>query len=1250
MNDGNTENDQREPERPDQNQSPVKRPWVPWTLRRPFLCSLAGLFLLLAVVLEVLRQVSERKHGLVLYKTVDEMPKIISGLYIYLPVAVAVLAVTLWQFCAADALRLEPYFQLARPEGVPATALFTNYTFRPDAMAPIVAARDRHWLVLLISILSVSFRIALPSLLSGLVVLTEANLEQAYTVTTWPKLLDQEGQKDWFTAQYIRQTNDTVILNSDEFFLFRSFDYTSPAVSMPIEENETSVLSLNQTVYWSELTCQNSSAPNVTWTRQLAQLNGSKLQHWRAAELEFPSVNPESPCVVNFTLNSTIPQGSSAVQLRYWEPIPTNSVSSQDHVFQTKNCGNYALLGLIVEIDEGSQQVTGHTSHATAFACSVRYRTAEALVKLGVDASMDEVDVHSSTVKDLSEKQFFDAGFHDVLYHETTRLAKSSFRAQHANESNSVSTNRLPFSSLVLDLDQESFSQFIDPFGYQTRIKASWNSKFVAAMSKLFDVTVPTNVEASQTTTFVVLQVLSTPATSAETFLIAAAIMLLFLGVVYPRRPNFLQNDPGSVLAQCAVVADLFTPGNPLTRSDDKFSRATSRQLRRWAKNFKCQWTDGPSGKMIDIVPLSPDISPEELALPLARRHTDRRPHFVILPWFLAECVLLTGTVVTYGLALSAFSVRNLNYGTKSQFGFLVFLMFGPTLIASLVGSLLASILRSLTIIETWGRLQKGKASFQETLKKNYGSHIPTSILFHNLGQGPTIPIALSIICTLGFLLTIVSGGMFESQTKSYTGDVTNLHASYDNKSFHIPDSNIQFDGIGLMLNHLNRGTPILPWQDDKYSFLPLIFSNFNVVEDDTISYNAITVGLGADLDCHRVYLNQSWTDHESGLQNWNYTRPSGLTCTMQTPEVMKNGLIGRAISYLQPSIASSNEPGCQSTVLALARWETMDTSPMNAQNSVSMSCDVSISMNDFEVTFSGEGIVSSAHQKKEPVLHGGHTSYNMSQSEVAHFNQLIMSFAKPYNPLGNGSFFDYDWPGMMAAAEYDRLQPDSELSFDPDSLITAVQSTYQQIFRAYLTFSLDLYFRDYPDSVAPNVEGTKTTTLWGLFPSPLSIIMALVLLSLDVVIVVIIFVARSTYFRAPRIPTSLGSLMPWIAGSNMISDMREMSRMGKSKLEVSRVQSERVYRFGLSRDGSGDGRWILDYDDSSFREVGHELDQIPHLSSARRRLRERLRPSRSAEGEVIASSIEPVSYVSRCAEALRNLVKRRLGRPRLPP
>jgi hypothetical protein len=244
-------------------------------------------------------------------------------------------------------------------------------------------------------------------------------------------------------------------------------------------------------------------------------------------------------------------------------------------------------------------------------------------------------------------------------------------------------------------------------------------------------------------------------------------------------------------------------------------------------------------------------------------------------------------------------------------------------------------------------------------------------------------------------------------------------------------------------------------------------------------------------------------------------------------------------------------------------------------------------------------------------------------------------------------SFFHYDWPGMMTALTYDRLYPTPQLSFDATSLMSAAQSTYQQILSSYLTFNRDLYFQRYANSAAPRVEGTVTKSLWGLFPSAASVIIALVLLSLDIIIVFFIFAARSNYLRASRIPTTLGSLIPWVAGSEMMTDLREMARMGKRQFQQFPEQN-RFYRFCLSRDMNDNERWLLDYEHSGLQGAGSELSQIPTQPRARRRHSSLFCSSESVGSETTALPSQLIWFPTGIFQSIVDFAKRRAKRPQV--
>lgn len=119
------------------------RGWRPVAIRPFYLFFVAALMFLMLLTLEGLRRYSELNGGLIYFKDTASVSYLQSFAYNYVPIIVALALVTLWSFVDFDVLRLEPYFQLSRPEGVPATVLFINYNFGQSIITPITSARRK---------------------------------------------------------------------------------------------------------------------------------------------------------------------------------------------------------------------------------------------------------------------------------------------------------------------------------------------------------------------------------------------------------------------------------------------------------------------------------------------------------------------------------------------------------------------------------------------------------------------------------------------------------------------------------------------------------------------------------------------------------------------------------------------------------------------------------------------------------------------------------------------------------------------------------------------------------------------------------------------------------------------------------------------------------------------------------------------------------------------------------------------------
>lgn len=129
--------------RPTGQGNPIETPsWKPATLRPPFLLSFVALALAFIAILEALCQKSRINDGVAF--TATTFSPSINFMFMNLPTVIATLYSILWSWVDLDTKRLEPWFQLSRPEGArPEESLLLQYPFDVLAFAPLKALRRR---------------------------------------------------------------------------------------------------------------------------------------------------------------------------------------------------------------------------------------------------------------------------------------------------------------------------------------------------------------------------------------------------------------------------------------------------------------------------------------------------------------------------------------------------------------------------------------------------------------------------------------------------------------------------------------------------------------------------------------------------------------------------------------------------------------------------------------------------------------------------------------------------------------------------------------------------------------------------------------------------------------------------------------------------------------------------------------------------------------------------------------------------
>ena len=118
------------------------KPWKPVTLRAPTMIASLLTTVALIVFIEYINKITIEEKALFFADEAEDFPVGLVFCYRYLPQMIVVALGVGWAAVDLDVKRLEPYFQLSKPEGATASnSIFLHYPFDFIAFVPINAAR-----------------------------------------------------------------------------------------------------------------------------------------------------------------------------------------------------------------------------------------------------------------------------------------------------------------------------------------------------------------------------------------------------------------------------------------------------------------------------------------------------------------------------------------------------------------------------------------------------------------------------------------------------------------------------------------------------------------------------------------------------------------------------------------------------------------------------------------------------------------------------------------------------------------------------------------------------------------------------------------------------------------------------------------------------------------------------------------------------------------------------------------------------
>ncbi|KAJ5884377.1 hypothetical protein N7504_011949 [Penicillium tannophilum] len=1186
------------------------RGWRPIALRPPYLAGLACCILSMFLTLEGIRQYSNREGGLVFFSDTDDVSSAQSFLYNYLPIIISLLLLMVWTITDFDVLRLEPYFQLSQPEGAPASVLFINYNFGQTVLTPINAARRHHWVVLWVSLLTISIRMVLPALTSTMFELREVDVIQHADMKSWPYLVDLESQASWMSTQ-ANHSMDSVLSSDKKVHRTRSANYAIAPVEIPAEDSEGDTMwTLDQTLYWSDLTCidvpVDESLSSVTINETVAS-SGFPTISWNATGTDAQDdYNTSSTCTLDFNYSSIFFPGTDYLQVRYWEPVITPSAAAEypnrTHAFTTTGCNPHDLYGMLISVNAtgNASSDPDYAASGVAFACDISYHRAQARIQMHSNSSITSINIHPATTRTVTSEEFNIAQFQALLSEHAPYTSDMLFISENTSTGAQTVTELPVISEETGDLESLLMldtAAIMTQAEFKARIRRDVKQTFVLTLGRLFDPDrEPTTISATSSTNKVAIAIVNFAALWSELILALAALTSMYLLFLYRSRETFLRSDPGSIAAMCSIAADVLHPSNILADPNTDFHQFSTRQLNVIFRKARCYWRPTPSGNRLEI--LAEDGSPVQLGDD-TRVRVDRMPHFLVVPFFLIEFCLLAAVIILMCLVVASLArdgkFRHLTQSDSSSLQ--VVLSILPSVVASSVGSLCTSIHRNISVLEPWVHLQRGMATARASLATNYAAQTPSAIFLKSVRNKHILLSLVSFACIVNMVLTVVAGGLFTQELMTSNLTTTDLTMNYSQSTMWTSDFSAEFTEYDLIQTSIMSGVPMLSWTSTNESFVPVHMKN----RDPDVMYGAETLGIGAAMECKPLSPEDGlFHNKTTGHSYWHYSmfQNSSVECTAPMPPQNKDEGIALSIHFLSPTEVNGSSVCQTSTVLVVGRWDYLADSAITDDNTIALHCEPRVRMQNYSVKFDENGQIKSHTAVANTSITEGDMYENATVS-LGQFNKVFAAIPDSYvgnTTAINGTYniSSYDWAGFLVARLYQREDPDFD-SLEPSRLIDLTRHVYQWVYSTYFSIWRDIYLEPLQHPVTAT-DPIVIRSTWAMIVSIPSLVIAFIIIGFDTLVVLLVFGTRRGRFRGPRMPRSIGAVVPWLAHSRMLSDFRTTHAWTNSKRREHLAALDRRYGFRMFL--SPDGRWRFAVDEEPPQKPPDNSQDTPNSIS----------------------------------------------------
>ncbi|KAH7361976.1 hypothetical protein B0T11DRAFT_351863 [Plectosphaerella cucumerina] len=1139
-----------------------KHGWKPVILSGPVLASFCVISLLLIAIVEVLAQHSQRTGGLFLSPDADNLSPLVTFSYLFLPTIVAVIYSLFWSWVDLDAKRIQPWYELSRPEGADADdSILLSYPYDFVGSVPLTAFRKRHWPVFFSGTTMVIIFWLLTPLQSSIMgtgsVIVSRDVEFSGTTGFIP------------LAQHALELDQSIL---NEGYAITWLEQPYP----PFTTKEYTLLPF-------DLPADASRSPSANWT-------GTTTKYWTSLDCWPAAIERELP-ESKRTFNFDDGRGCNASGIAAYGQFNGKSPYKMMYLgHQTSAFVDYALAGpTCPNADHEFLAIWSHHNatllenrpndiRLEAVFCETSYHQQ----KVRATVSSDGMVPFDDTIVPLEPAETFTGTDFNIT-------ALEHLIGAGITPIEIAIQREYPFSRLLEQYPQAvdlgmtwpmspmvgfalgsreitSLEEFNDQSMLGDAFNATHKLMFSLALRKVFlkttdDATAPGSLEFSMHG-IVVSRLWSAV---VEGLLGLVSLFTFALWWFSSKAPSNLTGDPSSLRSLIDMCSNSASFLDALSGkgclSEEELATAFPRY--RFQLACGCQ---SRSGRMMIQVTRSDGRDHEAAALEefgtgkhdllAARGHYSPVKPWALRRSFGASTILIMMGVVAL-LAWLKFEEHRQSGLTPPTGSFevqqLIF-SFLPTAFATAFEPLWVLVNRLLCIVQPFQDLWSGQKVAKGSINARYTSVPPQLVFWRAFGARHFLLSAVCAVAVLSNLLAVGLGGLFnhlpakatyEQEFQQTLLPMLVNETIYDNDF--LPQNNAAFyydEPFFVAMSNVSRGTTLPPWITEDFYMQPFTLPNDRQSRAD--SYTANTMGFGVTPHCSPAGVFKSKT--EGPILNHTMGRLTpGVECPTQfQPEIPLNTTMydlpaGKSSAEVVFTLVPYMYLDVCGTVLFLGWSRAPEASDPDGEMETSfVACEPVFSTAMFRTTVNTDGHVLEAVNFTEPKTTLDYAeSTNHTDSMIVLMNHL---FRRPTLPWHNDTL-SRDWMNYLLKirpGNSDILDPEIGVP-DPASLVPSIEAVYRQVFALLLGLNDEVFARSTEPSV---IYGTQEVAEVRIFMPMSAFVISVAVLGLNIFTALILYTIGVKHFL-PRMPTTIGSILAYVAPSRAVREISDDSGPG---------------------------------------------------------------------------------------------------------